>query len=77
MEIYLPEWVSLGHLKTRCIFYVLMLDIENQKFHFFTKICEIRNKRRNAKSVTWIKSTIVFPFRDIWKKINYFNHVVY
>ena len=35
---------SLGHFLTRCIFYVLILEntIRNQKFHFLTKICQIR-----------------------------------
>ena len=38
---------SLGNFLTRCIFYVLILKntIENKKFHFLTKICEIRNER--------------------------------
>ena len=27
------------------IFYVLILNIDNKKFHVVTKICEIQNKR--------------------------------
>ena len=61
---------TLGHFLRRCIFYliwktlilILKKTIENQKFHFSTKICEIRNKRWNSKSFAWIKSTIVFPY---------------
>ena len=51
--------------------------IENAKFDFLTIICEIRNMYGNAKSFVRLKSMIVFPFRDIWKKINYSNHVNY
>ena len=44
--------------------YTLCFDFKNttknQEFHFLTQICEIRNKRRNGKSFTYIKSTIVY-----------------
>ena len=36
---------SVGHFLNRYIFYVMILNIENQKFHFLTKISEIQNKR--------------------------------
>ena len=39
---------SVGHFYTRCIFYVLILNVKNQKFYFLIKICEIRNKLWNA-----------------------------
>ena len=57
--------------------YIFCLNLKNtfkiQIFHFLTKICEIRKKRKNAKSFASMNSTIVFHFWDIWKKINYFN----
>ena len=40
----------VGHFLTRYIFYVLILNIENKKFHFLNKICEIQNKPLNKKS---------------------------
>ena len=40
---------SVGHFLTRYIFYVLILNIENQKLHFLTKMCEIQNKREKKK----------------------------
>ena len=36
---------SGGHFSIRYKFYVLILNIENEKFNFLTKICEIQNKR--------------------------------
>ena len=45
--------LSLGYYLTRCILYVLISEnsIENQKFHFLTKICEIQNKRWKNKNL--------------------------
>ena len=68
---------SVGHFLTRCIFYLLILNIENQKFHFLTKICVIRNKRRNAKSFAWLKSTIFFSFWRYLEENTFLNHVNY
>ena len=36
---------SVGHLLTGYIFYVLILNIKNQKFHCLTKIYQIQYKR--------------------------------
>ena len=38
--------ISLGHFLTRCIFYLLILKnaIENKKFNFLTKRCEMQNE---------------------------------
>ena len=35
---------SVGHFLTIYIFYVLILNIENKKFHFLTKMSEIYKK---------------------------------
>ena len=51
---------------------LFILNIENQKFHFLTKICEIRNKRWNSKLFAQLNSAIVFPYWDIWQKIHFF-----
>ena len=73
MENELPKW-SLQIL-SRTLFdkiYILFFDfyIENQKLHFIIKICEIQNKRGNAKSFAQLKYTNFFPFWDIWKQTN-------
>ena len=39
---------SLGHFLTRFIFYVLILKIENEKFHLLTKICKLLETQRNV-----------------------------
>ena len=59
------------------MFWFLKYTIGNHIFNISTKICEIQNKRWNAKSLAQFKSTIVFPSRDILKKINYFHDVNY
>ena len=35
---------SVGHFLTRYKVYALILNIENQKFHFLSKICKIQIK---------------------------------
>ena len=64
---------SLSHFSTGCIFYVLILKtLQNQEFYFLTKICEMRNKRQNAK---------LFTLGDIVlktvKKIDFFSPHIY
>ena len=51
---------SVGHFLIRCIFYVLILNIEKQKIHFSTKICEkciqkIEGEARVSSSSTKIR----------------------
>ena len=62
MSNYLPK--SGLQILIRTFFdrmYILCFDfkntIENQEFHFSTKICEIRKKRKNAKLFISIRST--------------------
>ena len=55
---------------TRYIFFFLIWKntIENKKFHFLNKICEIWNKQWHTKSFFEMKSTIVFLFGRIGRK---------
>ena len=38
------------------------IPIDNQKFNFLTKICEMQNKRENKKSFAYKQSTNFFAF---------------
>ena len=51
------------HFSIRCIFFFLIkkITIENLKFNFSTKICEIRKKPKFGKLFVSIRSTQILP----------------
>ena len=50
---------------------------ENRKSNFSTKICEIRKRRKPAKSFILVKSIIFFSFlRYLWKHKS-FNYIIH
>ena len=53
---------EVGHFLTRYTFYVLVLNIENQKFYFLTEICGIQKKVKIKNRLLKNSLRIFFPF---------------